>query len=161
MENQAEEKKCRQCGADLLPGLPPGNRIFTIIMGVILALPLWVPAVLIMGQSRVTSGKVPEETTHILLFLFICGGLLFLWALYRALRTLPEGIRYRLRADRHARSDPAQAFADYTRAVERMPGDTLAWKARHTLIPRLNLGDKAVGHASVGIGEGGCLLSRL
>jgi tetratricopeptide (TPR) repeat protein len=108
-----------------------------------MALLLAVPAYLTMRHMS-ASGNAPEEGRCIVTFLFLGAGLLFVFALCTALRKTPEGWRYRMRAYRHLHTDPEQAFADATKALEYTPADPLLWKARGTLYDKLDLGTEAL-----------------
>jgi len=141
--NPSTESHCQQCGSDLLPGIGRANRIVAIVLGVILALLLAVPAYLTMRHMS-ASDNAPEEARCIVTFLFLGAGLLLVFALYMALHKTPEGMRYRMRAYRHVGIDPEQAFADCTKALEYMPADPLLWKARGTLYDKLDMGTEAL-----------------
>ena len=141
--NPSTESHCQRCGSDLLPGTGRANRIVAIVLGVIMALLLAVPAYLTM-RDMPASGNALEEAKCIVTFLFLGAGLLLVFALYMALHKTPEGMRYRMRAYRHIRIDPEQAFADCTKALEYMPADPLLWKARGTLYDKLDMGTEAL-----------------
>ena len=136
--------RCSACAADLLPGRSRGDRLGTLVAGIVLAAAIMALAVFMASRRA----EVPLCASPLSLGAFAL--VLFFGALRYGLgRTLPYE-KYLNRAERHLESAPEQALTDFTTALELAPDriKTRILKQRGELLSRLGRTEQALADLS-------------
>jgi LysM repeat protein/ribosomal protein L40E len=146
-QNPPERVTCSQCGTKLLPGRDILERIGYLISGI-------VGAALFTGLAWLFARMEMEEalpqccaspiTLGIMALICLVGGLVL------AFGRTPEYEKYVKRAQRHVEAAPAQALADFTKALELAPEKQKAdiLKQRGELYSKLSRKEEALADLS-------------
>jgi len=125
--NSPEAEKCQKCGADLLPGFGSARTVGVILGFFFMAL---------MGFAAFMSGG---DSYKCLIPMGI-GVLAFtLWGVSRLGHPSMQYRRYENRARRHTKTDPDQAYADFTKAIRLAPWSLTAYQGRCSLHDKVDL----------------------
>ncbi len=117
-QNEPEAQKCKQCGANLLPGRNVRSRLLVLVITVFLG--LLCPFLVLRSNSGVPGGgslDVLKSMGFAILSVFIGIGLI-IFGIYWVFRKTPLQERYQARAERHMDLDPRQAIADFSKVIE-------------------------------------------
>jgi tetratricopeptide (TPR) repeat protein len=116
-ENPPNALKCQNCGKNLLPGVGASQRVAILISAIFIATLSIVAAILIYRFKPEIGGK----DLLYLLALIGFGAFILLFGLILTFRKTALHERYEMRAKRHVSSNPWQAIADLSSAINMAP----------------------------------------
>jgi len=116
-ENPTNALKCQNCGKNLLPGVGASQRVAILISAIFIATLSVVAAILIYRFKPEIGGK----DLLYLLALIGFGAFILLFGLILTFRKTALHERYEMRAKRHVSSNPWQAIADLSSAINMAP----------------------------------------
>ncbi len=116
-ENPPNAIKCQHCGKNLLPGMRASQRLAIFISAIFISILSFAAAILIYRFKPEIGGK----DLLYLLGLIGFGAFVFLFGLILTFRKTALHERYVMRAKRHVSSNPWQAIADLSSAINIAP----------------------------------------
>ena len=119
-KNESKAKICKQCGKGLLPGENIQDRIGNVVAGILGGIIAGLIAYFLITHPEITKSSQICLLTNPVAWLFAAFAVP-ISSVGLALRKTPEYIKYDNRAKRHIDSEPEQAIADYSKALELSP----------------------------------------
>lgn len=132
--NSLTQRKCTRCGKDLLPGRNLSERIAQLACGGFFCFLAYLAAVFTQREA-LTSLRVNLEVCAVSGFVFLLAAFIAAFAMEGHLpwQGMPLADRYRRRAERYRETDPGQAIADYSQALELTPDNGQLYRSRAEL----------------------------
>lgn len=144
-QNPSEEKICKSCGKNLLPGESIKDRLGTLVIGAIGCVVAGLIAYFLFQHPDITEASEICLLSDPAAWLFASAfGLIT--SLVTAIRKTPEFRKYENRAKRHLQSSPEQSVKDYSAAIELAPAKHKAAliKSRSDLYQKLGKEEESI-----------------